>query len=674
MARKKTTEPTKENQEVYNPSPTEQAVITDAYKDLDYMIEQRNKTWREFNDKTLKSYIDASEKRLNSYSLSREAQGKEDWQSNVALPTIRSKVKRLLAGYALQEPDVDMKAIKIYNASAKLPPIDPDRAEIAKYLVKTSYTLEENPILENFWESWEVASKGTGVKYEGYLKTRIKQPFIKSFDPVTGIVEEGEREVDVDDKCISLIVPLTEFYIWDFYVHNVQDQPRVAWVRYIEKDLFDYEFSQYKNAKYVKTKAGSNKADTATFYYQQKWNERVGERQVELIRMYDTVTKRYKIIANGILLLNAPLLWKKNGNLVVPFAKTICEPFVNRKFFYGKSFVDILTALYDTQNTLVNTTLDKEYRSLVKPMIVGRANQEALDLEDEYITGSTKITVDDVNQIKPMEIEGITNGDVAMIKLIAQEIEDAAPSIPGILSGKGKVTAREVVLAEEKLQEIKTMYHEMMVDLWLQKYGLRLANIQQNYPLPRKVTEKNDKDEVVEKEVYRTFIIDNAILDKKTNERGILAIQFRKVMPSQRKKVQNDLDVEEAMMQKMGINYKKMILPPDYLDNYIYQMSIVSASLKRESMAKMQSVTLEKLGMIQKLFPQMFVMNQEDYWREFATAYGENADSGITRMAKFKADIERARQEQAGGAGAPPGAPQGQPAGAPAPAPVAAGQ
>lgn len=672
MPKKKQTEEQKKviANDAYNPSDADQTVIKSVYANLDYMIDRRNETYREFNDKTLKNYIDASEKRLNSYTLSREAQGKEDWQSNVALPTVRNKVKRLLAGYALTEPDVEMKAVKNYNASAALPPIDPDRAEIAKYLVKASYTQEENPVLANFWESWEVASKGTGVVYEGYLKTRIKQPFIKSFDPVTGVIEEEEREVDVDDKCISVIVPLTEMYIWDFYVHDIQDQPRIAWVRYIDKELFEYEFGHYANAKFVKTKAGSDRADTSSFYYQQKWVKRVRDNQVELIKEYDTIKKRYRVVANGVLILNAPLLWRKNGVAVIPFAKTICEPFVNKNFFYGKSFPDILAGLYDTHNTLMNTDIDKQYRSLVKPMIVGRVNQEALDLEDEYVTGSTKITVDDVNQIKQMEIEGISNGDVAMIKLIAQEIEDAAPSIPGILSGKGKVTAREVVIAEEKLQEIKTMYHEMMVDLWLQKYGLRLANIQQNYPLPRKITETNAKGEIVEKEVFRTFIIENAILDKKTNERGILAIQFRKVNPRSRKKVQNDVDVEEEMMAKMGINYKKMILPPDHLDNYSYPMNIISGSLSRESMAKMQAVTLEKFTYIQKFFPQMFVMNQEDYWRDFAKAYGDNPDLGLARMAKFKADVEQMRQGQAGGPGGAPGAPQGQPAGAGSAAPA----
>lgn len=68
------------------------------------MIEVRNKNYREFNDRNLKTFIDDSSKRLNSYVLSKEAQDKEDWQSNVALPTNRDKLKRVIAGFSLQVP------------------------------------------------------------------------------------------------------------------------------------------------------------------------------------------------------------------------------------------------------------------------------------------------------------------------------------------------------------------------------------------------------------------------------------------------------------------------------------------------------------------------------------------------------------------------------------------
>ena len=54
--------------------------------------------------------------------------------------------------------------------------------------VSTSEEIKRTvPVIENFWEAWEASSKGTVIKYEGYLRTRQTQKYIKSYDPVTGL-------------------------------------------------------------------------------------------------------------------------------------------------------------------------------------------------------------------------------------------------------------------------------------------------------------------------------------------------------------------------------------------------------------------------------------------------------------------------------------------------------
>ena len=636
--------------EQYIPSTEEQAVITKAYTDVDEFINRRNEKYPQFNYRTLTQYIDDGDKRLNSYVLPKNSYNppKEDWQANVPLPTVRNSMKKLLAGFSLQVADLDM------TCSGEDKPKDVIRADVAKNLVKGSYLEEENPVLDNFWDAWENTAKGTVVIYEGYLKTRVKQKYIESYDLVTGEITFNEREVDIDDKCYSYQVPLTEFYPWNYYINDVQKQPKVAWIRYVEQDEFDIEFGQYKNAKFVKTKGQVKNAETDSFFYRKKWVTRVKDDQIEIIKIYRMGSDEYVVIANGVLLLDSCLLWKFNGKKVYPFAKTILEPFTDKRFFYGKSFPDIMAAEYDLYNATFNTMSDRQFRAGNPGLMIGVANKDAFELEDELILGGkTRIYVEDVNQVKEVPITGINNADVLMLKLIANSIEESSPSLTGVLAQK-QATAREVVLANEKIEEMRNMYTMMMTELWRQKYQLRLANIQMNYPQKSKVIDDNGK----EKEIYRTFVITDTVLDSTTGERGTLAVQFRKITATQRKKTENDIAVEEETMKSLGINYRKIIIPPEYLSNGVYKITVVESSVLKTSMGLKQAVTMEKLGTIQKLFPQIFTLNQKEYFEELLGSYGDKTGK---QLEKFNA-LETAQADQAAqlaGVGGEQAEPQG---------------
>ncbi len=577
------------------------------------MIDLRNLTYRQFNDRTLKSYIDDSDKRLNAYVPSSD---KEDWQANVALPTVRDKLKRILSGYSLTVPELKVTAGRI---TGELDVASIDRGEIAQKLVKSSYLENENPVIENFWEAWEMAARGTCIKYEGYLNTTFKQKFIKSYDPVTGIVEEDEREVTVDDKCISYLVPLTELYISDFYIHDIQDQPAIAWITYRSLEQFKYEFKKYKNADKVKNSQGLRE-DTSSFYKQDHWGktDRAGKEKVEIIRYYNRLEDKYIIIANGIILAETPLLWQFNGKKVYPFAKAVLEPFEGKHFFYGKSFPDIMMGQYDLLNAYFNSTMDKGFKNLNPPTLIGRVNQDAFDLEDELLSTDTKIYVDDINQVKPMPIDQVSQADVAMIELLARGIEDSVPSMPHLMQGK-EATAREVVITEERMKELRNIYHEMLVDLWRQKYQIRLANIMLSYPVPKTVYE-NGKTE----KIYKTFVIENAMLDKDTKERGILAVQFRRLSKAEKREAELDMAAEKKAMATKGVNYRKIILDPGYFDGFRYKMTVIPESLHRTSMARLQATILEELATVATYFPQVFIANQKEYFEDVAKAYGRD--------------------------------------------------
>lgn len=615
---------------IFTPSEKDKKITSKVYKKVNEMIDVRNNTYPEFNNRTLVQFLNDSEKRVNSYVEDKESQSKEDWQANVALPTIRDKIKRLIAGFALTVPKQTVEA-RTEDGDIGLDSID--RADIAQKLVTASYTENSNPVIDNYWESWETGVKGTTVIYEGYLRTNIKQKFIKSIDTKTGEVEFDEREVNVDDRCISYLIPLTEFFIPTYRISDVQKMPCVAWVKYYDKDIFDYEFGHLKNADKVESSSGMQ-PDVKTFFHQEDWSKRAGEERIEVIRYYSRLDDEYIIIANGVVIHNSPLLWDINGRKCLPFAKTILEPFASKDFFYGKSLPDILTGQYDLLNTFFNSTMDKGFKNLNPPTLIGGINQDAFDLEDELLSTDTKIYVSDVNQVKPMPIDQVSQADVAMIELLNRGMEDSSPSMPNLMQNK-TATAREVVIAEERIREMKATYHEMLVDLWRQKFQLRLANIKTNYPQPRKVY----KDGKIES-IYRTFIIENTTLSE--GERGTLAIQFReKINKKERKELEEEMSViEEAMAQK-GIKYKKLVLPRGYLDSFVYKIAVIPESVHKTSIAKLQVAIQEKLGMITQFFPEMFMANQETFFEDFAQAYGDDPQKMIQNLKEMKQKVQQ---------------------------------
>ena len=617
----------------YKPNEKKRKTISFINEEVTVFVDQRNKTYTQFNDRTLLQFVDDNDKRLNTFILSRDDQDKEGWQANVAMPTVRNKLKKMIAGFALKIPDM---AIKAFGDDGSL---NIDRAYVADNLIKGSYMKNENPVLENFWEIWEAASKGTVFKYEGYLKSEYKQKFIKSYDIVTGEVESEERTVNAKDECVSVQLPITELFLRDFSINNIQDQPSIAWVKYMSEDEFTKEFGQYKDSKFVELGIPNNDVDTTTFFYSLDGKEENGKKLIEVIRYYNQLKDQYIIVANGVLLLDAPLLWRVNGEKQYPFAKAIWEPFVDKHFAYGNCLPNILMGEYDIFNTLWNSVLDKEYRSLVRPLLVGRANQDQFDLEDEFLDTSTKIYVNDVSQVKPMMTNNVDNSDIMMIQMVARGIEETAPSLPDTLSQK-QSTAREVVIAEEKLRELKVINQELVADLWRQKYSLRLANIQLNYPQPRKIVNLAGKEELI----YRTFLIDNVELEKATGETGILAIQFRDVKKGERKRVEQDLAVEEEMMKKQGMAYRKMIISTNFLDNYLYQIEIISESLLQPSKAKKQIIMKDKLGIVANLFPEILMANQTEFFKVALDAYDDKSASKYVRNYQI---MQQQQQEMA---------------------------
>ena len=594
-----------------------------VYTERDDMLKKRDDSYPQFNDRTLKEFIDDSEKRMNAYVLDKASQGKEDWQANFATRAYANKAKALLAATARDLPEMHFKAVNEQNEYNHF------AADIMKNLVRHSY-YQGNPQEDLFFLAWSNVGHGTVLSYEGFEKQTFVKKRIKAYDMLTGDVEEETLEQTSQGEPCSYEIPLMHLLIKNFYIRDIQEQPAICLdTFYADRERFDANYGKYSNAKFVKDVADM-KVDEHDTYFHSHWNESLESGTGFLVSRYMNKYKDcYRIVANGVELYNGPMLWvditrKGFGKKMYPIAKTIYEPFATGDFFYGNSQPNSAMGEGDVLNTLYNTSLDKQYRSMVPPLLVGMVNKDMLDLEDELVAGDTKIYVDDISQVKQMELKGISDSDVKMIDLISHglDLTTLDPMQEG--SAQKYVTARAALGADERARQLKGIFMMFMESLWLQKIRLRVPNILLAYGMPtiKKIVGEDGAVKLEEK--FRLFNVEKTTLSD--GSKGTLGIQLMpKEQMGDRMALKNDVEAEEYNNFRVGKPYEKVILPYGYLDNISFDMEIIPASLWQSSQSLAMAMTLEKTSMINKLFPEYFAQNKELLFRDLVKNYNDDA-------------------------------------------------
>lgn len=654
MPRKKTelTKAQSENpkeKKQYKPTKAEAEDIEWVYQEYALMRDVcLTQTYPEFNNRTLKQFLDDCQKRANSFVPSKADQGKDDWQANVFTPTTRNKIKAHIASIAKAPPEISVTAYDKKN----FPKVH--QAEIMKNLVHSSYiTGEQNPEVTIFLDGWNGAINGTKYTYSGYLKVKNKVKLLKDYDVTTGEATWEEKEEIVEDKCIELDVPVQNLLFKNPYCRNLQDQSALIWVDYYDKDRFDFEFGNYKNAKEVKNHSQMLTQGDEQLFFGNYWKQRMGDKYknlYEVVRYYNKLKDVYIVVVNGVLLLSVPLLWGRKRKKY-PFASTIFEPFANSNFAWGNSIVNILMAEQDVENALINSMVDKTFRSLVVPMLIGIGNKDAFDLEDEYVTGDTKIYVDNVEQVKPMPIAQVNQSEIAMLKIIKGGLqEDSTDSVQGGASGSGS-TAREIVIANERAEELKGLFFTMLKDLWIQKYNLRTLTILMNYSQAEASQIIGEDDAQQFEEQYKTFHVPNAKLSD--GSVGNMVVEVKKDQSQLSRPW--ELDTRETTMAMQGMKTEIVQITSDFLDDYEYVYQIESDSMYQKSKALQMAMLTEKIQGVAELFPEIFSANKEEFFRDYMEGHNDDPE-------KYLKNLQMQPQDMMGMMGGQqPGQPQGSP-------------
>ena len=602
---------------IYDPTDEEKHIRGKVYKDFYQMRNLRNQRYKYFNDRTLKEFIDDSDLRLSCYVPTREEQGKEDWQANFSHPTTQNKMHATLAGVALDVPDTRIVA-KNENSIKSA-----QRAYVMKNLVKHSYD-KDNKEEEIYNEAFECAAKGTVIVYDGYIKQKGKIKEVKKYDPVTGAIEIEEHEVIIKDEIDNFIVRLEDIYIWNFFIPNIQDQPKIIWADKMEVEKFKAEFNQFPNFKYVKTAKKLFNKDLESRYFNEAWSNRA-KGGIEVVRYYDKFNDSHVVLANGVVLFNGPMLLGKDMKWY-PFAKTIYSMFAV-DFFYGNSLPNKLMGEQDVTDALYNMAVDKTYKSMVPGLLIGNTNKDDFDLEDPYISMDTKIYVQDINQVKVMPVEGITSADVKVIDMVnrGMDMTSVDANQQGISGGRQGVTAREIVIANENARKLKGVFYMFLTSLWIQKIKLRIMNVLTFYTdmeVKHQLNEaSNDKDNKLDN--YKRFMVESA--DLGNGVKGTLGIRMvgkEEQLPTEGELDQTSKDTSERMKE----NYKEIAITSDYLDNWTYDVTVISESIFQKESSLSQAKMEGKLQIMGQAFPEFFAQNKEKIFKQFMIAYDDDPD------------------------------------------------
>lgn len=583
--------------------------ISFVLRHLQSAMDERGQTRHHFNDRTLKSFLDDNEKRANSYTPDRASQGKADWQANFFHPTTRNKLKAVVASMVQTIPKPIITAVNSKNN------VDVRAADIIREIVRDSWMRDGNPEVENFFDIWTAVIQGTLIKYEGYLKTKKSVKFVKSIG-LNGKVDIGEEDTIVEDQPYEECISLMELYIGDFFIRDIQKQPFLIRRKVYQGNDFRNEYGHLEHFKHVKPKDNAKDSDTDTFFTE-NWKQRVGDGEYEVLRFYSVPLNRYIIIANGICLLDVPMLWGKLKKRY-PFSKTIFEPFAERSFFYGNSLPNSTLGEQDVINSLYNMVVDKGYRSILKPILAGAGNHDAFDFEDDVRHYDTVIEVEDVQQVKNLDIEGLNAADTRLMELMEKGI--AASSVDQLQSGVAErgITARAVVIANENARRLRTIFLLLLSDFWVQKTKLRILNLILHYSQP--IVEEVVGEEKARE--YKSLLIKDSELS--WGKKGTLAVEI--VEDESKLPSEEEVNAEEDYFRKDGTRFEKVVITRNYLDRFEFEVAVIPETLFKSERAEKQAKFLEKLKIFKTLFPEKFEANKDEVFKEFTEIYEDDAN------------------------------------------------
>ena len=443
----------------YKPSKKESRALRQVYERKQQMSEKRQ-PWETKWEKAKKQY--------EQYRPSKTL---EDWQSDIYIPLTTSIVEAMLS----EMVDLNLRPLYLPRETS-----DQSAATVINHIFNYTWEIGDGDV-ELYKVIKDSLIYGTGIAQEYYLSTPRKVKELVRFDPEKGIEEYEEREIKDFDDCYMEAVKLEDFYV-DERARGFTG-PRGArdcirrYIMHIDdlKSFFKGPiWDQLNNVKYVTPGGDIN------YYEFYKPPEGMGEEDVEVLWYWNQAEDKLIIVANDVVLRNSPIPYKHKR---LPFARAI--DILDPHQFYGKGEAELLEGLQEEQNTIRRMLMDRNHLDIDKMFMA--SSREDLDEEELIVRPHGLITVDDINNIKPVEYRDIPPSVFKGLELMREDairVTGYDSRMQG-LQKAGSTATEAAILKESSLRRVRAKVFLLGKEFLVNIGRLRLANIQQYYSIPK---------------------------------------------------------------------------------------------------------------------------------------------------------------------------------------------
>ncbi len=343
-----------------------------------------------------------------------------------------------------------------------------------------------------------------------------------------------ERVRDEAYPCfMDTVVPITQFYIQNFYEPDVQKQGWVIWRKVYAFSEAQVKYNGvYENFKYVRPGVQTIYDDAnRTFYYVYDPNMR--QEDVEEVMYWNKNLDLKIIMVNGVMLTSHDNPNPRQDKLY-PFDKFGYEP-INNRFFYYKSLAFKLQHDAEIVNTLYQMVIDGTYLSIFKPMV--NVGGEII-ASDVIVPGAVTTLSSEGADLRAINVGSDLRSGLETLSVVEKSINESSqePLQQGAAEASG-TTAYEISRLEQNANTVLGLFLQMIAK-HVKDFGrLRLGDIIQYLTMPE-VVEITGNPELA----YKTFFLQGETETGGKNKK----IVFDKDMP-------DEMDEEEYLDASYGL-------------------------------------------------------------------------------------------------------------------------
>jgi hypothetical protein len=478
----------------YHPTDMEQKIRSMIINHFRIGDMTMRKPRREFNDLSVLTRLAVDQMLFNAYQPNNGEALEGDeinvWRSRAMKPIVRNKCISIAA-----------------HATARL--IFP---KLFAYNEQSEQQLEAATTMEDLME-WS-------AQQCDYEKTSLYAVISAMYNPASLVYTEysdfkrdvkrkkdgGGYEIEsIVDEDLSgfkdTIVPVDEFYISNFYEHDVQKQDWVIWRRIQSYDTMNLKYGKkYDNFKYVKPGMQVIFSDDNLMFYE-VYDTNLRQELCEEVLYWNKGLDIFQIVVNGILLTD-PENCNPRYDKRYPFVKFGYELIDEGKCFYYKSLAFKMQQDANIVNTLYPMIIDGTYLSIMPPMI----NRGGEAIGSEVIVPGAVTTLSDKDaNLQPIVVSQNLSAGLTALQKVEESVSESSqePRAQGI-STPGSQTAFEISKLEQNANTVLGLFVKM-ISQFVKEYGrLRLGDILQYLTIA-------DADNIIDNSelLYKTFLLPN---------------------------------------------------------------------------------------------------------------------------------------------------------------------